>query len=178
MNHKDNDVSADAIMAVELNADDLADLSRAHELELARLQAEHSNSAQLADDASYSTTPAVAKRTLSLSMLRLSGVAAGIGGVAILASIAFGAHYAGARYKSSGDEPATRVSTLAWTPIPERAESVEVEIEPEIQQPPTLFANPFDESEVFELPPGTTKEEARDIVAQLLIERARERVRR
>ncbi len=41
----------------------------------------------------------------------------------------------------------------------------------------TLFANPFDETEVFELQPGLTEDEAREIVGQLLIERAKERER-
>jgi hypothetical protein len=40
---------------------------------------------------------------------------------------------------------------------------------------PVRFANPFDRSETFEFPPGTTRDEARDAVAQMLIERARER---
>lgn len=40
---------------------------------------------------------------------------------------------------------------------------------------PVLFVNPFDETEVFEFPPGTTEAQARDAVANLLLERARER---
>jgi|SRR5882757_1770958 len=40
---------------------------------------------------------------------------------------------------------------------------------------PVLFKNPFDRSEVFEFPPGTTRNEARDAVAQLLLERAQGR---
>ena len=40
---------------------------------------------------------------------------------------------------------------------------------------PVLFKNPFDHSEVFEFPPGTTKAEARDAVAKLLMERAQGR---
>jgi hypothetical protein len=37
---------------------------------------------------------------------------------------------------------------------------------------PVLFKNPFDRSEVFEFPAGTTQQEARDAVAQLLMDRA------
>jgi hypothetical protein len=37
--------------------------------------------------------------------------------------------------------------------------------------------NPFDRSEVFEFPPGTTPIEARDAVSRILLERARERQR-
>jgi hypothetical protein len=35
--------------------------------------------------------------------------------------------------------------------------------------------NPFDKKEVFEFPPGTSQADARDAVAQLLAERARDR---
>jgi hypothetical protein len=40
---------------------------------------------------------------------------------------------------------------------------------------PVRFKNPFDHSEVFEFPPGTSQLEAREAVAQLLMERARDR---
>jgi hypothetical protein len=40
---------------------------------------------------------------------------------------------------------------------------------------PVLFKNPFDATEVFEFPSGTSQAEARDAVAALLLERARER---
>jgi len=45
----------------------------------------------------------------------------------------------------------------------------------EAQNLPTLFANPFDASEVFEFPPGTTEDAARESVAETLLQRARER---
>jgi len=38
-----------------------------------------------------------------------------------------------------------------------------------------LFKNPFDRTEVFEFPPGTTQAEARDAVAKALMERAQGR---
>jgi hypothetical protein len=37
------------------------------------------------------------------------------------------------------------------------------------------FSNPFDATEVFEFPPGTSEAEARDAVAELLLQRARDR---
>jgi hypothetical protein len=40
---------------------------------------------------------------------------------------------------------------------------------------PTRFTNPFDASEVFEFPPGTSQDAARESVAQMLLERARQR---
>jgi hypothetical protein len=41
---------------------------------------------------------------------------------------------------------------------------------------PVKFSNPFDESEVFEFPAGTTETEARDAVATMLLQRAQERL--
>ena len=43
------------------------------------------------------------------------------------------------------------------------------------QGPPVRVKNPFDSSEVFEFPAGTTQAEARDAVAELLMQRALER---
>jgi hypothetical protein len=40
---------------------------------------------------------------------------------------------------------------------------------------PTRFANPFDAAEIFEFPAGTTEDAARESVAEILFERARER---
>jgi hypothetical protein len=40
---------------------------------------------------------------------------------------------------------------------------------------PVRFANPFDPKEVFEFPAGTSEAEARDAVAEMLMERAMER---
>jgi hypothetical protein len=42
---------------------------------------------------------------------------------------------------------------------------------------PVRFINPFDATEVFEFPPGTSEADARDRVAELLIERAQDRQR-
>jgi hypothetical protein len=43
---------------------------------------------------------------------------------------------------------------------------------------PVTFANPFDAKEVFEFPAGTSEAEARDAVAEILMERAMERQRK
>jgi hypothetical protein len=43
------------------------------------------------------------------------------------------------------------------------------------QNLPTRFTNPFDASEVFEFPPGTTGDAARASVAETLLQRGRER---
>ena len=47
----------------------------------------------------------------------------------------------------------------------------------ESQESPVQFNNPFDASEVFEFPPGTSDDKARESVAALLLERARDRQR-
>ncbi len=46
---------------------------------------------------------------------------------------------------------------------------------PAPQSVPVVFRNPFDAAEVFEFPSGTSVAEARDAVARILLERARER---
>ena len=46
---------------------------------------------------------------------------------------------------------------------------------PATETAPVQFRNPFDRAEVFEFPAGTSETEARDAVAQLLIQRARDR---
>ena len=47
--------------------------------------------------------------------------------------------------------------------------------QPAVQTKPVTFANPFDRNEIFEFPAGTSETEARQSVAELLMERARER---
>jgi hypothetical protein len=49
---------------------------------------------------------------------------------------------------------------------------------PESQGEPVRFRNPFDPSEVFEFPPGTSEAAARASVADLLLERGRGRLNR
>jgi hypothetical protein len=46
---------------------------------------------------------------------------------------------------------------------------------PSVEAPPVRYANPFDATEVFEFPAGTSPVEARDAVAEMLLQRARDR---
>jgi hypothetical protein len=73
-----------------------------------------------------------------------------------------------ARASVPAPAPITRTSftipTPAIAPEPAPAES-----------PSIRFANPFDKAELFEFPAGTSKEAARDAVAEILLERAKER---
>ena len=43
-------------------------------------------------------------------------------------------------------------------------------------EPPVRFTNPFDASEVFDFPAGTSEDEARAAVATILLDRARTRM--
>jgi hypothetical protein len=61
-------------------------------------------------------------------------------------------------------------------PVVAQAEPVAEPEPPAAEQAePVRFKNPFDHREVFEFPAGTTKAEARDKVAEILMDRARER---
>jgi hypothetical protein len=69
----------------------------------------------------------------------------------------------------------SRPDPSAANPPPVVAPLAAVEAPPEIEQPPVQVANPFDKSEVFEFPAGTTDAQARDAVADMLMKRAMER---
>lgn len=49
---------------------------------------------------------------------------------------------------------------------------------PKSERKAVLFKNPFDANEVFEFPAGTSEAEAREAVAEILMERAMERQRK
>ena len=72
-----------------------------------------------------------------------------------------------------GEEPthvAQRVDPQATRVVEERAATVPSDSEA------MLIKNPFDRTESFEFPPGTSKAEAREAVAKLLMERAHDRL--
>jgi hypothetical protein len=77
----------------------------------------------------------------------------------------------------SSVRPEIPLAAPPWSPVPEP------EIEPEPIEPtevaaplpPVRIRNAFDESEVFEFPGGTSKEDARRAVADILKRRALER---
>jgi hypothetical protein len=74
-----------------------------------------------------------------------------------------------------GEEPiqvAQKVDPKATTGVgEERAAMV-----PSADKEAMLIKNPFDRTEAFEFPPGTSKAEAREAVAKLLMERAHDRL--
>ena len=66
-------------------------------------------------------------------------------------------------------QPRRPMVTLPAAPAPTDASASTLE------RAPVRFANPFDATEVFEFPPGTSVEEAREAAAEILINRARGR---
>ncbi|PZN33651.1 MAG: hypothetical protein DIU71_04535 [Proteobacteria bacterium] len=95
---------------------------------------------------------------------------AGLAAVALASAIvALLAGEDGAPAPAAGHAP-----PVEWTPVPDP----DAALAPEAELPPVLFTNPFDETEVFEFPPGTTQEQARQAVADFLLQRARDRYRR
>jgi hypothetical protein len=71
----------------------------------------------------------------------------------------------------------TYVANLHAAPIAAvPSHHVAVSTAAQVLPPPVEFVNPFDPGEVFEFPPGTSAGEAHDAVAQLLLDRARQRV--
>ncbi len=102
--------------------------------------------------------------TLGRRPLTWIGVTASIGFVAVVAAlIALRGAETAPMHEAVG-EPVLQ----AEVPLPQPSI-------PEVVQPPVLFANPFDRREIFEFPAGTSPTEARDKVAELLLERARGR---
>lgn len=72
-----------------------------------------------------------------------------------------------------------RVARVAGEAAPPLAAAIATPLEhptPLPKQPAVRFANPFDATEVFEFPAGTSKSTAREAVAKLLTERARGRL--
>jgi hypothetical protein len=90
------------------------------------------------------------------------------GGFALILALGTLARYS-LPNRSPGD--ASSAATQALAPS-EEAETVLAQ-----EGTPVRFVNPFDKGEVFEFPPGTTRDEARDAVAEILRARATERQR-
>ena len=112
-----------------------------------------------ADESSYAGD---APRINRWPLARITGV---LGIAAAVIAIGSAAHRPAARAPSP---PAVALKTSGSAPaaVLPAAESA---------GPPVRFKNPFDPSEVFEFPPGTSKAEARQWVANVLLERARDR---
>jgi hypothetical protein len=62
-----------------------------------------------------------------------------------------------------------------WNPLPEKDLEPIDEPDPARDLNPVRIRNAFDRNEVFEFPPGTSQQQARDAVAEILLNRAIER---
>ena len=71
---------------------------------------------------------------------------------------------------------ATNPQQLTRTVAPPPIQGIAPRIaSPPAQADPVTFTNPFDATEVFQFPSGTSESEARQSVAELLMQRARDR---
>lgn len=92
--------------------------------------------------------------------------------IAATAAIVIAAATAVALQSSAPEREPVPQRAATWPPPPEPAPAMS---EPVMAADPVRYANPFDPKEIFELPPGTTREEARTLVADILLKRAAER---
>jgi hypothetical protein len=137
----------DDTIEFQLNAAQLQELSQAEEAEVLPAKAAASPAPPRLRRHSPWTTVAVATA--------MSAVSSGI------------TYLATARAPAGATaEPPGVSATLAVFPAPQAHVASEVQV---------TFANPFDATEVFTFPAGTTEADARDAVATLLLNRARER---
>lgn len=94
------------------------------------------------------------------------GAAAAMAGIAALSS--------GITYLATATSPPIAVADQS---VPNESPPLQIMEEvPAAPDAPVQFVNPFDVSEVFEFPSTTSKDAARDAVAALLLERARDRL--
>jgi hypothetical protein len=113
--------------------------------------------------------------------LRIVGILAAVAATAVaLASIAHRAQHATVRAAAPVPAaPATAPSTQPTPPVsePDTPEALAASDQAAAQSPaePLRVKNPFDHSEVFEFPAGTSLKEARQSVADILMQRAHER---
>lgn len=167
-NSDTSDINDEATTEVELSADDLLELSSPAIQQSARVS-ETKTLAEPADVVPI-TQPV---RTVTASRPSMRQLASSrkiflpLGGLAAAVIAAIGLQY---RHTPSAGLPQSSLASepRAVTPVAED-ESIATE------QPPVQFTNPFDPSEVFEFPAGTSHAEARDAVADLLLKRATER---
>jgi hypothetical protein len=73
-----------------------------------------------------------------------------------------------------GEEPIQVAQEV--DPEPDRVGEERAPTAPSVDSEVVRIKNPFDRTEVFEFPPGTSKAEAREAIAKLLLERAHDRL--
>jgi len=144
------DTECENTIELELSAEQMSMLARAD----TSIQ-----SNQLPVQSVEKSLPSAPKVTRGVNVAVVLGIAAATvlsGGIAFLA-------------KTRGQPVPVRANRVTRSPVAENPNP------PSADNAPVLFTNPFDSTEVFELPPGTSKSEARHAVADLLLQRARDR---
>jgi hypothetical protein len=164
----DTGFASDAELEVELSAQDLIGLTPIQgkpaqpTLQLISSDGPRVTSAATAAVATASPIPGAVRIPPRMFSPRVMGaVAASI--VAVLA--------AGILFESAPPQRVVERPVSNWSPVPDPV----VNEVSEVEEAPTLIANPFDRTEVFELPAGISQEEAKAMVADLLLKRASER---
>jgi hypothetical protein len=144
---------------LELTIEQMQALSRA-----AALRQSHPPPAPAANDSSQIASPKGKRGRVSLLL-----------GIAMASGLLSGFAYLAMTRESlvqTAQAPVHQVAeeTISPSPAPEAPS-----LPPPVESKPVQFKNPFDAKEVFEFPPGTSKAEARDAVAELLLQRALDR---
>lgn len=149
--------AADAEMEVELSAQDLAGLTTSP------LAPASPAPDSISSGSPHADVPAAAPVHAATTRMRISPRMLGATGAAAAAFLMIGGVILFSPPQRIVEAPVSN-----WSPVPDP-------VVEEVEQAPTLVANPFDASEVFELPPGLSRDEARAMVADLLLKRASER---
>lgn len=92
----------------------------------------------------------------------------------VLGSVAFAGMIAAAAVLRDSDKQAA-LPPPPPAVIPDAAPAPEVQVAEAPAPEPVVLTNPFDKTEKFTFPPGTSKADARDQMAQLLLQRAIDR---
>ncbi len=150
---------------VELSAQDLRELSEGRDNnEHERCVPEGCAVAQ-ANATTTTAAPSASEALATALRLPLSGLSITL--VSLFAAL--GTLYVLMPLANEGAQPVAQ-NVMAQAPQVERRDS-----EPKTKGEPVRFSNPFDAHEVFEFAAGTSEDEAREAVAKLLMDRARER---
>lgn len=165
----DTGFASDAELEVELSAQDLLGLtpiqgkSAQPSLQLISSDAPRAPNAEITSVTTPAATmPAAARVPARIFSPRFLGAAT----ASIVAALA-----AGILFESAPPQRVVERPVSNWSPVPDPV----VNEAREAEEAPTLVANPFDRTEVFELPAGISQEEAQAMVADILLKRASER---
>lgn len=161
------DFTEEPVTEVELSAQELLGLAPSYAVEDSTHGAEPVHLKQHDEEAAIPVAqPVVTRKAPSPVMRRISAPpvvwALSLGAASLIVI--------GMNYKHSTPERPIQSSMAPPLPLAEKPE-----LSAATERPPTLFTNPFDDTEVFELPPGTSEAEARAVVADLLMKRAMDR---